>query len=102
MWSCKVTVLLSWFGSSVSEAAIKAVLLKRRSLFAGFVTGVETIIIVALSPTARLGTVQKPQDTAPSSQDDETKLSGSGRGSPKPTFVAGSGPRLVTVMVKVM
>src|SRR5687767_12070004 len=102
MRRCKETALFAGLGSNASDASIKAVLVNFRSLLAGFVIGVATRVNVALSPTARLATSQRLPDVEPLLHEAETRFSGSGRASPKETFVVVSGPRLVTVMVKVM
>src|SRR5215211_2519100 len=102
MCRCKEAILLSGFGSNASDSAIKAVLVNFLSLFAGFPIGVVTSVMVTVSPTARLSTLQRPKKAVPWLQEEETKFSGSGIGSPKRTFVAVSGPRLVTVIVNVM
>ena len=94
--------MLLRLGSKVSDAPIKAVFVNFLSLLAGFEIGVATNVIVALSPTARLATEQAPPDVGPLSQEEETKFSGSGRASPKKTPVAVSGPKFVTVIVKVI
>ena len=103
MWVVTEALLLSLLGSGVAESEIKAVLVNRRSLFAGFVIGVATNVAVMLVPLGTLSTVQKdPPLLIPWLHVNETRFSGSGRGSPKTTSVALSGPRLVSVMVYVM
>src|SRR5215207_8996810 len=103
MWVSTEALLLVLLESVVAASEIKAVLLNRRSLRAGFVMGVATKVAVTLAPLGRLSTAQKdPPLIVPWLHVNETKFNGSGTGSPKTTPVAVSGPRLVSVMVYVM
>ena len=103
MWVLTVALLLVILGSGVADSEIKAVLVNRRSLLAGFVIGVATKVAVTLAPLGTLSTAQKgPPLIVPWLHVNETKFNGSGRGSPKTTPVAVSDPRLVSVMVYVM
>jgi hypothetical protein len=88
MWVVTEALLLSLLGSllgsSVAESEIKAVLVNRRSLFAGFVIGVATNVAVMLVPLGTLSTAQKdPPLLIPWLHVNETRFSGSVRGSPK-------------------
>src|SRR5215207_66608 len=103
IWVLTEALLLLLLGSGVAESEIKAVLVNRRSLFAGFVIGVATKVAVTLVPLGTLSTAQKdPPLLIPWLHVNETRFNGSGTGSPKTTSVAVSGPRLVSVMVYVM
>jgi hypothetical protein len=100
MWVFTEELLLLLLGSGVADSEIKAVLVNRRSLFAGFVIGVATKVVVTLAPLGMRSSAQKdPPLMIPWLHVNETRFSGSGRGSPKTTPVAVSALRLVRVMV---